>query len=200
MATPDEVLQTLGQAMEDGVPSLTTALTREADESDNTVEWPHGDITVVSNLRADQWNTDVVGPATDSEGNHVGYIIDAKFDAEMQLNIWAAAPSDEWDIKVLGGTLSQYLRRFDANRRDPETLPEPAGDDIKKFRITDDGDLPVENGQPPIRGYSVSVEFRFTDRIDTSEEYGQSDYVESVQTPTTEDLASGEDAAIEYKL
>lgn len=197
MARPEHVLESLAQAMEDGVPSLTTALTREADSTDNTVAWPHGDITVVSNIRADQWNTDFVGFATDGNGNNIGRLIDAKFDAEMQLNVWIAAPSDDWDVQTLGGTLARYFRRFDENRPDPDPLPGPAGSDIEKLRITDDGDLPTEDENPPIRGYSVTVELRFTDRIDTSEEYGESDYVATIDTPTTGDLTAG-DVAVEY--
>ena len=204
MANPVDVLEGVAQAMEDGVPELTTALSREADPTDNTVRWPHGDITIVSNIRADQWNTDFVGYATDGSGNQIGYLYDAKFDTELQLNIWMGVPSDDHDIQSLGSSLERYFRRFDENRHEPDPLPDGSGgtlDDAEKLRIVDGGELPTESDEnSPIRGYQITVDIRFTDRIDTSVEYGEMDYVATIEAPSTEELSAGDDVAIEYTV
>jgi hypothetical protein len=204
MATPEDILKGVAQAMEDTVPSLTTALSREADPTDNTVEFPHGDITLVSNLRADQWNTDVVGYATDSNGNRVGYLLDAKFDVELQLNIWLAVPSEQYDVQSLGSELERGMRRYDQNRPDPDSLPDGSGGtltDAGPLRVIGGGELPTQEGaNSPLRGYQVTIELRFTDRIDTSEEYGELDYIDSVDIPSDGDLTGGDgdDTEIEF--
>lgn len=190
MATPDDVLEGVAAAMETAVSDLTTALNREADPTDNTVQFPHGDITTVSNNREDPWNTDVVGYATDDEGNNVGYLLDAKFEMELQCNVWIAVPSQDWDIQSLGRDLERGLRKYDINRRQPAPLPDGSGgvmSDVSNFRIVGGGTLPSEtNFDSPLRGYRVTVNLRYTDRIDTSEEYGTLDYIESIDTNLTQ--------------
>lgn len=204
MATPDDVLDALAAAMEQAVPELTTALSREADETDNTVRFPHGDMQIISNIRADQWNTDVTGYATDANGNRVGYLVDAKFDIEVQLNIWIAVPSDDWSITTLGKKLERGLRVHDISHPIVEPLPDGEGgtaNDINRFRLIGGGELPTESGgNSPLRGYQVTANLRFTDRIDTSVEQGESDYVASVDTPHSGDLTAGDadDIEIEY--
>ena len=204
MARLSHVLDGLAQAMENGVPELTTALSREADETDNTVEWPHGDITIVSNVRADQWNTDFVGYATDTDGNQIGYLYDAAFDGEFQLNIWQAAPNVDYDIQRLGGKMERHFRQFENNRYSPEPLPDGEGgvlNDVSRVRIMDGGQLPTESANSPIRGYQITVDLRFNDRIDTSIEYGEMDYIVSVDTPQDGDLTDtdpNDEVAIEY--
>ena len=204
MARLSHVLDGLAQAMENGVPELTTALSREADETDNTVEWPHGDITIVSNVRADQWNTDFVGYATDTDGNQIGYLYDAAFDGEFQLNIWQAAPNVDYDIQRLGGKMERHFRQFENNRYFPEPLPDGEGgvlNDVSRVRIMDGGQLPTESANSPIRGYQITVDLRFNDRIDTSIEYGEMDYIVSVDTPQDGDLTDtdpNDEVAIEY--
>lgn len=205
MATPEEVFEGVATAMEDAVPDLTTALPRQADPADNRVEWPHGEILVVSNIRADQWNTDVVGYATDDQGNQIGYLLDARFDVSLQLNIWTAVPSDDWDIQSLGSQLERGMRKYDANRRNPALLPDGDGgalNDVKRVRMNNGGLLPTDNSSSsPLRGYQIATNIRFKDRIDTSEEYGEEDYVATVDTPQDGDLTDGGDSdsiAIEY--
>lgn len=205
MPTLKEVLTGTAQAMEDSVPDLTVALPREADEADNTVRWPHGEIVIVSNVRADQWNTDFVGYSTDSNDNRVGYIYDAKFDLELQLNIWIAAPSDDWDIQALGSQLERGLRRYEDARHYPDPLPDGSGGSLtntEPITIVNGGELPTESQNPPHRGYQVTIAFSFNDRIDTSEEYGEMDYVAEVDHPGYGDLTDGdhENVAIEYTI
>lgn len=204
MATPKDVLTGLSTAMEQEVPDLTTALSREADSTDNEVEWPHGEIIIVSNIRADQWNTDLVDYATDSNGNRIGYIYEAKFNAEFQLNVWTAVPSDNWDIQTLGSKLERGMRRYDDNRKYPDSLPDGNGStlsEVNPLRIVDGGTLPLANeNNPPHRGYQITVGLSFTDRINTAVEYGEQDYVAVVNTPNDGDAISTdpESVMIEY--
>jgi hypothetical protein len=207
MATVKDVLKGLAAAMEDQVPELSTALPREADATDNDVHWPHGEIIIVSNIRADQWNTDLVGYETDDAGNRIGYLYDAKFNAEMQLNIWISAPSDNWDIQNLGSQLERGMRRYGENRKDPDSLPDGEGGtltEVTNFSIVNGGTLPLQqSANPPHRGYQLTVGFSFTDRINTAEEYGEEDYVATVTVPNDDDITVHDDpenVVIEYAV
>jgi len=186
-----DVLDGVAQVMEDEVPDLTTALAREADPTDNEVRWPHGEITVVSNIRNDPWNTDVVDYATDNSGNRIGYILKGQFEVELQLNIWIAVPSSNYDIQTLGGQLETGLRKYDENRKNPAPLPDGQGGSLSNvglFRITGGGELPTANENSPLRGYAVSVELTFSDTIDSSQEYGSEPYIDSLDIPESGDL------------
>lgn len=201
MTSLQSVLDGVGAAMENAVPDLTTALTREADPTDNAVEWPHGEILIVSNVRSDPYNTDLVGYATDANGNQIGRVYDALFDIELQLNIWIAVPSDTWDIQNLGRQLRRGLYKYDNNRVSPDPLPDGAGgtlSQVSQFTVDGGGELPVEEENPPLRGHQLTVSLRFSDRIDTSAEYGEMDFVETVDGPSDGELSSGTDVAIEY--
>lgn len=204
MATPEDVLQGIATAMELSVTELTTALNREADPTDNTVEFPHGEILIISNIRANQWNTDLVGYSEDNSGNRIGKIFEAKFTAEFQLNIWNAVPSEDHDIQSLGSSLERGMRKYDSQQQgDP--LPDGSGgtlNDVKEFLLIDGGQLETEEtNNPPWRGYQISVEMQFVDRIDTAEEYGEAEYIAVVDTPHSgdlEDTDATDNVAIEY--
>lgn len=201
MTSLETVLNGISVAMETAVPDLTTALPREADPTDNTVSWPHGEILIVSNVRSSPYNTDLVGYATDSNGNQIGRIYDALFDIELQLNVWIAVPSDAWDVQSLGNQLRRGMYKYDNGRISPDPLPDGSGgtlDTVSNFTIDGGGELPVEEENPPLRGYQLTVSFRFSDRIDTSVEYGEMDYVETVDHPSDGDLTGGTEVAIEY--
>lgn len=199
----EDAMDAVAAAMEEAVPELTEGLPREVDDVDNLVEWPYGEILVTSDVRADPWNTEFVEYATDDDGNRTGEIYEARFDPEVQLNIWIAVPNEEFDIQTLGTKLQTGLHKYDENRRNPQPLPDGDGgtaDFIKKFRIIDGGRLPTEDQSPPLRGYRVDASFRYIDRIDTSDEEDEVYVIESVDTPRPGDLEDGEreNIAIEY--
>lgn len=204
MASLGDVLDGVAAAMEKQVPELTTVLHREADVTDNEVRFPHGEIVVVSNVRSDQWNTDLVGYATDNQGNRIGKIFDALFEnTELQMNIWLGVPSDDHDIQSLGNTLERGMRKYD-DQQHSAALPDGAGGTLSaigSFNISEGGTLPFENANPPMRGYQVPVILSFTDRINTADEYGDEYYIETVDTANAGDLTDGSDqdaVAIEY--
>ncbi len=200
MVLLNDLMEGVAYTMEQEVPDLTTALDHEADPADNAIQWPHGEIVVVSNARADPWNTDKVGYVTDTNGNQIGEVLEARFDLEIQMNIWIAVPNETYDIQVLGETLERGFRKYDVNHTDPQTILDPDGgviSDQKKLRITGGGELPTNpNADPPHRGYGVMCELRFKDVVETSE-----DYIETVDIPDDGDLTDGSDQdaiTIEY--
>lgn len=196
MTSLQSILDGVGAAMENAVPEMTTALTREADATDNAVKWPHGEILIVSSVRSDAHNTDLVGYTTDGSGNRTGRIYEALFDVELQLNVWISVPSDTWNIKELGRQLREGLYQYDHNRRDTSELPDGDGGtltDVSRFTVDSGGELPVDSQNPPIRGYQQTVSLRFSDRTTTDAEY-----VTAVNTPSDGGLVDGDDVAIEY--
>lgn len=206
MATPEDILTGLAQAMADEVSQLTEALDHEADPVDNTVKWPHGEIIIVSNNRYNPWNTDKVDTATDNQGNEIGHLVDARWDAEMQLNIWLAVPSEDYDIQPIATALERGFRRYDQDMPNPDPLPDGQGgtlDDVAWLRIVGGGELPTaSNNQPPLRGAQITVELRWKDRIDTSQAYEELDYIDTVDIPNSGDLTdtdATDEIAIEYK-
>lgn len=196
-----DVLDGMSALMEESVPDLTTALSKEAGPEDNRVEYPYGEIILVSNVRNDPWNTDLVGYTTDSQGDRSGYILDAKFDLEAQLSLWIAVPSDNWNVQALGQQLQRNLRQYDENHPYPEPLPDGSGGtltDVEPIRIINGGELPVRTNQdPPARGYQLTVSVRFTDRVSTDE-----DTIKTVDIPHSGDLTDTDETdliEIEYQ-
>jgi hypothetical protein len=206
MVRPSTALEGIALAMENEVSALTESLDREADEADNMVEFPHGEIIVMTNARSDDWNTEFVEYSTGDLGDPLGEIIEVRFDPTLQLNIWLGVPSENWDIQNLGNQLYRGMLKYDYNRRHPKNFPDPDGGeltDIKNFNVTDGGTLPTEDEAPPMRGYMVEASLRTVDRIDTSDD-GDLDgeyFIESTDTPHSGDFVGGStgNVTIEYQ-
>lgn len=199
--TPQEVLDALVRGLEQSAAfSGGTYASQELDpQVINRLDQPLVELQPIASVRADQWNTDFVDHATDDQGNHIGRIYEATFDADIQIDIWVASGDDQFDATVLGGQLKRALYRYDSQMvGDP--LPDGNGGAVGDIET-----VGVGNGRrqddlagPGVRRWRQDLSVEFVERVNTAQEYEAEDYIATVDSPSDGDLTGGVDVAIEY--
>lgn len=203
MVNPQTILDGLSAELEAGT-ALSTVLTRQADLDgvDNRLATPFGELQFVSSVRSDEFNTDRVGWVTDGAGNRIGQLLQATFDPSLQLDIYTAAGDKTVNATTLGFDVQRYLRRFDDAEYD-QPLPDSNGDpitDVESFSVGDGRREDDLVNRPGIRRWRQDLSLEFVDVIDTAAEYGEEDYVATVDSPSSGDMSSSEDSVvIEYE-
>lgn len=199
--TPQEVLDAIVRGLKESATfSGGDYSTQELDPSGagNRFEQPIVTLQPTGTVRADQWNTDLVGYTTDANDNRTGRIFEAVFDMDVQLDIWVAAANTDLDASTLGGDLQRALFQHDSSMVD---RPFPDGnegtiDAISEF-VVGDGRRQDDLSGPGVRRWRQDLSARFTSRVTTEDEY-----VEEVDTPTDAEASGGDgdDIAIELTV
>lgn len=199
--TPQEVLDAIVRGLKTS--SAFTGgdySTQELDPAGagNRFEQPVVTLQPTGTVRADQWNTDLVGYTTDANDNRTGRIFEAIFDMDVQLDIWVAAGNTELDASALGGDLQLALFQYDSQMVDRAFPDGDSGtvDGISKF-LVEDGRRQDDLAGPGVRRWRQELASRFRSRVTTDE-----DYVEVIDTPTDgeESGGDGDDVAIELTV
>lgn len=209
MARPDTVLDAIVEAIRTSgrpeIPSSTSYATFQLDTDGGqaNVSPPVIEVTPIGAVRNDPHNTALVGHSTDDNGNKIGYIFEAPFDMEFQLDVWTAE-GDGHDPDDIGRgvrfALYEYDGTFDAGPY-PKTLPDPDGgvvDDIGHLSIDEGSPEPDLTMTPALRRWRTLGSCRFVERVDTAQEYGAEDYVTTVTSPGDGDLSGGTDVDIVF--
>ena len=203
--TPKEVLEALVEGLQQSSAFSGGGYASEQldlEGINNRLAQPIVVLQPIASVRAEQWNTDLVGFATDDQDRQIGRIYEAIFDADVQIDIWVAAGDDQLDATDLGGDLKRALYRYDSQMvGDP--FPDGKGgtvDDIEDFRVGD-GRRQDDLSGPGVRRWRQDVSVEFVERINTAQEYGEEDYVATVDIPSDGDLIGGTTASvsIEYQ-
>jgi len=199
--TPQQVLDAIVRGLKASA-SFTGGdySTQELDPSGagNRFEQPIVTLQPTGTVRADRWNTDLVGYTTDANDNRTGRIFDAIFEMNIQLDIWVAAGNSDLDASALGGDLQRALFQFDSQMVD-RAFPDGDGgtvDGITKF-LVEDGRRQDDLAGPGVRRWRQELSARFRSRVTTDDEY-----VEEVDTPTDGEATGGDgdDVAIELTV
>lgn len=183
--------------------AVTAVLTRELDlqGTDSSLSSPFGELQLISEDRIRAFNTDFIDYVLDDSGNRIGRLYEAEFDSELQLDVYVAAGSDAHDATTLGYRLQRTLRQYDSQER-ADPLPDASGspiEDVVGFRVGDGTRADDLSGRG-IRRWRQTLRVRFVDVIDTTVEYGEMDYVATVDTAHAGDMTGGDgdDVLIEY--
>lgn len=196
--TPQDALDAIVRALQQssafaGGDYLTEELDPEG--AGNRFDQPIVSLQPVSSIRADQWNTDLVGYVTDDAGNQIGRIFEAIFEMDVQADIWVAAGNTQLDATSLGGDLAQALYRYDSQMVGKAFPAEGGGtlDDVKHFQVRE-GRRQDDLAGPGVRRWRHDLDIDFVDRVTTDEEY-----VEVVDTPQSGSATGGDSVAIELQ-
>jgi len=197
--TPQEVLDAIVRGLKESATfSGGDYSTQELDPSGagNRFEQPIVTLQPTGTVRADQWNTDLVGYTTDANDNRTGRIFEAVFDMDVQLDIWVAAANTDLDASTLGGDLQRALFWHDSQMVD-RAFPDGDGgtvEEIDEF-LVEEGRRQDDLSGPGVRRWRQELSLLFHDRLTTDEEY-----VETVETPTDSTASGGDDVAIELTV
>lgn len=159
------------------------------------------EITPETVIRSRPHNTDFVGHATDDNGNDIGYIFDTKFEVEILIDVWTAE-GDRYDPKQIGQQLRYAMYRYD-DKQLGVPLPDPDSPDealtgIDRF-VLNDGQVANDLAMTPaLRRWRQTADVWFTERVNTAEEYGESDYIVNVVGPEDGEMDAGTDVSILY--
>jgi hypothetical protein len=200
--SPQDVLKAIVRALKQSSAfSGGDYVTHEIDPEgpDNRLEQPFVSLQPVSAIRADQYNTDLVGYTTDDAGNRTGRIFEAIFEMDVQADIWIAVGNTQLDATALGADLQQALYPYDSQMA---AQPFPDGDggtvgDLSHF-LLGEGRRQDDLAGPGVRRWRQDLSARFVDRVTPDD--GTADYIETVDSPSAGDLTDGSDdgVAIEY--
>ncbi len=194
MTTPQDVLEGIAVALHNSgnLPSDTTYVTRQVDMDGRQagLQMPIVEMEVQNTVRNTQFNTDLVGYATDDDGNRIGYIFRTRFEMTVAVNIYTAEGGGN-DPDSLGHSLRRALLKYDSyqmgSRHHNNTLPDGNGGEL-----TEVTQFVVGNGEnndditttPALRRWQQTINLRFYDEINTAQEYGPEDFVKSVDIST----------------
>lgn len=204
MATPDTVLRSVKEAIKSSgrLPRETSYAIFELDMDGGqaNVRPPVVEITTVDTIRSTAMNTDFVGYATDNAGNDIGYIYRAGFEMPVQIDV-LTAEGDPYDPNELGTELRRALYRYEDRQYD-DGLPDPDSsgvlEDVTGVTIDSGSPVPDLDMTPALRRWRQSVTVTFEEVIDTSSEYEELDYIDTVHTPGDDDVSGGSTVEITF--
>lgn len=202
MVRPDTILQSLKEVIESSnrLPRSTSYATfgLDAEGGQSNVRPPIVEITTVDVIRNISHNTDFVGYATDSNGNHIGYIYWSLFEMPVQIDIWTAE-GDNYYPDLIGRECRTALYRYDDAQYGAQ-LPDPdsTGDlvEVDRFVLDDGGPEDDLSMTPALRRFRQNAEVWFHEEINTAEEYGSENFIANVVAPGDGDMTSGTDVDI----
>jgi hypothetical protein len=165
------------------------------DGEDADIPLPLVEATVVSNIRARQHNTDLVGYVKDEAGNRVGEKYDATFEMTFQLSVWTPAGGKDPE-ELMSKMRSELRRREEMGPGEPFLDPDGnKAEGIEYFSLLDsepDNDLSFS---PNLYRTLQEAEIWFRDRIETTDPT-----IKKVDTPEDGEMTSDiDDTVIEYR-
>jgi len=190
MVRPDEVLESIAVAIKDSdrLPNSTTYSVYEVDVDggQSNLRPPIVEITTDSVIRSQPHNTDLVGMATDDNGNEIGYIYRSKFTMPFQIDVWTAE-GDSFDPYEIGESVRYALYQYDDQQvgdplKDPSDTSQPL-DSVDKFMVNDGSVRNDLSMTPALRRWRQTGEVWFHETVNTAEEYGAEDFIAEVKSP-----------------
>lgn len=197
MVFPDTVLRSVKEAIKSSerLPSSTTYAVFELDfqGGQSNVRPPVVEITTVDTIRSTSMNTDFTGYATDSDDNHIGRIYRAGFEMPIEINV-ITAEGDGHDPSEIANEIRFALYQYE-DRNEGTALPDPdtSGtiDDVTRFQLDAEEPSNNLNMTHTLRGRQEAATVWFEEVIDTSQEYGAKDYVDTVNVPSAGEWVDG---------
>lgn len=195
MVRPDTVCKSVVTALKasDRLPSETSYSIYEIDSEggQSNLRPPIVEVTATSAMTYDPHNTSLVGYATDSSDNEIGYIYESKFEMMISIDVWTAE-GGHFDPYEIGESVRYALYQYD-DKHLGDPLPDPddpsvAQDEIVQF-FMDGGEVRNDLSMTPaLRRWRQDGTVWFYETINTAEEYGAEPYVASVVQPNEDEV------------
>jgi len=167
-------------------------------------DWENGDaglsqpiveLQPVGKVRADAFDSDLVGYTTDGQGDRTGRIFQVDWEMQIQVDIYVASGNFNLDATALGYDLETVLLEYDSKQQD-KAFPDDDGgtiDDITHFRVGEGRREDDLGGEVAARRWRQDLEARFRDQAETSDPT-----ITTVEVPQTSEMTvdANEDAEI----
>lgn len=197
MVAPQDSIRAVARALERSTefPNSVSTILHEADPSseDADVDLPLLEIQPIEVVEPVIHNTDLVGYATDSNGNEIAAVYDSEYEMRLQLDIWTST-DDGYDPDDLGDSLRRALYNH-SSYGPKQPLPDEDGSpitDIFYFRIGDGDRTDDMLRTPTVRRWSQEVELWAFEQFRTD-----IDYVVGVNYPQDGDFTPGSNGDLE---
>lgn len=194
MLDTDDVLEALARALRQSsrLSDIATINERETDMGGSGAyqEFPLIEFLVLSEDRAD---VAFVGYIRDDDGNEIGEIYEKLVNLDVEITLWTISASDH-DAVSLGDEIETTLDRYDADVYG-EPLPDGDGGGIAEITLTA-GEGRESNTSAPSGGsvysrrWQQQVSLSYTQRVRTTDEFGELPFIQDVHYPRDGDYAS----------
>lgn len=198
MVRPQTVRRSVKEAIKssDRLPNETTYATFELDQTggQSNVRPPAVEIQTIDAIRVRPHNSDLHAMATDANGNEIGYIFRAQFEMELEIDVWTREGAG-YDPDEIGHELRFALYEYD-NTQLANPLPDPDNpsetlSDVSHFFLNEGAVADDLTMTPALRRWRQTADVWFYEEIDTSQEYGEQDFIADVTTPEDGDMVGG---------
>lgn len=187
MATPHEILTTVRDTLDNSasVPDSVNYLVAEYDASgeDANVSLPVVQLTAVGVVNLNEFNTDLVGYVTDSNGNQVGRRYHSEYQMEVQVDVMTVDGRTEANesIEPLTKAVRNELYKYDS--AGPDNTLDP---DVWRFHVDDAERADNLSTTPAIRRWRQDLSCWSHEVFETTE-----DYIATVNFPDSVVYESG---------
>lgn len=197
---PGEVLEAIARALQQSTQfdggSYINHLA-DFEHGDAGLAQPIVELQPVGKVRADAFDSDLVGYTTDQNGDRTGRIFQVDWQMEVQVDIYVAAGNPNLDATRLGYDLETVLLEYD-DKQQAKAFPDGDGgtiDDITRFRVGEGRREDDLGGEMGARRWRQDLEAHFRDQTSTSDPT-----IETVVTPQADDFTTDdtEDAELVY--
>lgn len=184
MATPTEILELVRDALKasGNLPSSTTYIVQEHDGDgvEGNVRLPVVQVTPVTNVSLNEFNTDLAGYVTDDAGNQVGRIYHAEYQMTVQIDVITVdgRTSEDEDIRNLSTALRDALYSYDSAGPSRQLA-----ESIWKFTLADGERVDDTATTPTMRRWRQDVDLWTHEEFDTTE-----DYISAVNLPPEDEI------------
>jgi len=196
MAYPQEIVEAIGHTLDNApeLPDDVSYLTQEPDVtgSDSNIKLPVCSIQQIGTINLRDFNTDLAGVITDSNGNNVGRIYESRYRLDVQIDLWVAQGSKH-NPDELGAELRQVLYNYDDSGPGGTLRDENGQDmaDVWRFHLGDGERRDDLTMTPTLRRWRQEASMWSHERFDTTE-----DAVAGVNYPQSGDFSGGDTSDI----
>lgn len=180
---PKDVVETVVGAIEDSgrLPDSTNYVGYEPDIDSEAIKLPLVEVSVASEARIDEHNTDEVGQLYDEDGNAVSRVYHSLYQLTIEVNVWTAQGS-RYDSRDLGDAVYRALYQYDSAGPGRDLASE-----VWRVRVGDGGPDEDFSTSPTLRRWSQDVDIWAYEEF-TSDE----DYIVNVVRPGAGDFGRGD--------
>lgn len=172
MATPTEILELVRDALKasGNLPDSTTYIVQEHDGDglEGDIRLPVVQVTPVTNVALNEFNTDLSGYVTDADGNQVGRIYHAEYQMTVQIDVITVdgRTREDEDIRNLSTALREALYWYDSAGPSRQLA-----ESIWKFNVADGERVDDTTTTPTMRRWRQDVDLWTYEEFDTTEDY-----------------------------
>ncbi|AGM11346.1 hypothetical protein M199_gp016 [Halogranum tailed virus 1] len=184
MATPTEILYHVRDALKASgeLPSSTSYIVQEHDGGgiEGNLKLPVVQITPVTSVNLNEFNTDLSGYVTDENGNEVGRIYHAEYQMTVQIDVITVdrRTSEDEQIEQLSTNLRNALYWYDSAGPSRQLA-----ESVWKFSVEDGERVDDTTTTPTMRRWRQDVDLWTYEEFDTTE-----DYIVNVNLPNEDEI------------